>query len=243
MLRYFLRVEATYGASQASASLAAREATHCYAYVLGSLGDQLPGAEQSAISALDDADPELVLDAARALERQGSAGAEGALWARLRRFRQEWTGREDQLRRTPDHEGAESRAVAVEEALVSAIAKGHGWICGSDKLARLAGLASTERQRREIDRWIGYWNQPTALIQTFWSARRDPAFSLLQYDGLTEARLRTKLAQLPRGKRLAWQFWPQHPAMVSMTVQEACYARMRAVAGKHGLTLDKAGNP
>src|ERR1019366_7350283 len=92
MLRYFLRVAPDYGAQQVRASLSARKGTGCYRFLLQELGDRLPAAQQSAIEALDDPDPEVVQDAAIALGRWGTADAEAPLWARLERLHREWAG-------------------------------------------------------------------------------------------------------------------------------------------------------
>jgi hypothetical protein len=245
MLRYFLRVAPEYGAQQVRASLSARKETHCYIYLLQGLGDQLPPAQQSAIDALDDPDAELVQDAVLALGHWGSADAEGALWAKLRRFHQEWAGREEQLRATPDYRSPASRAAALEEGLVFAIGRGSNWICQPDKLARLAELTLTYSQRQAIEGWIKAWNEGPALIGSTWFPEDKPTFSVLQYGALTEDQLRAKLAQLPRGTQLLWQFWPpgQIAPPVTMEKQEAVYERMRAVAQQYGIALGKANHP
>jgi hypothetical protein len=242
MLRYFLRVDPGYGARQVTASLAARKDTHCYSYVLQDLGDEFPKAQQSAIEALDDSDPEVVQDAVLALRRRGSADAEEPLWARLRRFHQEWVGRESQLRQTPDYQSTGARGAALEQALVSAIAGGTGWICPPEKLARIAELTVTKRQAEQVESWIKQWKQGPAVINPSWFTEDNPTFSILQYDSLTEDGLRAKLAQFPRGMRLLWQFWQpgQISPPVSMTLQDALYERMRAIGEKNGVTLGKA---
>jgi hypothetical protein len=242
MLRYFLRVDPAYGAKQVIASLSTRKITHCYSMLLQSLGDEFPKAQQSAIEALDDSDPELVLNAVLALGRWGTADAEAALWTRLRGFRQEWGGREGQLRATPEYQRPSSRGAALEQALVSAIAGGSSWICPPDKLARLAELVSTKGQSQQIESWIKQWKQGTAPINPNWFPEDNRTFSVLQYDSLTEEQLRTKLAQFPRGTELRWQFWQpgQISPPVSMAVQEAVYERMRGVAAKNGVMLGKA---
>ncbi len=245
MLRYFLRVDSAYGAKQVSASLSSRKATHCYSHLLQSLGGQLPKVEQSAIQALDDPDPELVQDAVVALGRWGSADAEAALWARLRRFHQEWAGREDQLRLTPDYKSPGARAAALEQVLVTAIAGGTNWLCTPDKLSRLAGLVATKYQHEQIESLIEQWKPGRALINPTWFPEDNRTFSLVQYGALTEEQLRAKLAQFPRGTQLLWQFWQpaQIAPSVSMAVQEALYESIRSAAEKSGVTLGKANHP
>lgn len=242
MLRYFLRVDPAYGGRQVSASLQARTYTHCN--LLQSLRDEASKVQQSAIEALDDSDSELAQDAATALGHWGSADAEAALWTRLRRFHEEWAGRESELR-SPPVESPESRAVMLEQALVNAIATGSSWICPPGKLARLAELVSTRSQRQQIEDWTKPWKQESLGIHPTWSEDLTPAFSILQYSSLTEDQLRTKLAQLPRGTQLRWQFWPPGQIFppVSMEVQDAAFERMREVAAKNGATLVKINHP
>src|SRR5208283_3371178 len=103
ILRYFLRVAPEYGAEQVRAALAMRKDNGCYKYLLQALGDQIPAAQQSAIEALDDSDPDVVQDAVIALGRWGTADAEAPLWARLERLHNEWAGRESEIRITPDY--------------------------------------------------------------------------------------------------------------------------------------------
>jgi hypothetical protein len=243
MLRYFLRVAPEYGASQVSASLNAGKDTACYRTLLSDLGAQLPQAQQSAIDAMDDPDPLLVVDAVAALRKWGSKEAEAALWARLERFHTEWAGREDQLRSAQFSQSAEViHGATLEQALAWAIAKGTNWSCPPDKLARLAGMVHAKAQVAEIEGWSQQWKGGSASINPTWFPEDSPTFWLLQYDGLTEEQLRAKIAQLPRGMQLEWQFWKagQISPAVSMEKQEAVYERVRAVAEEHGVVLGKA---
>jgi hypothetical protein len=245
MLRYVLRVDAAYGAEQVRASMNSRKDTHCYSQLFQSLGDELPAAQESAITALNDSDPEVTQDAVIALGRWGSSEAETPLWSRLERFHKEWTGREGELRITPDYQSPGSRGAALEQALVRAIAAGTGWICPPDKLERLNNLSWMEAQKRQIESWIKQWNSGPARISSPWFPEDSPPFSVLQYDGMTEEQLRTKLGQLPRGTQLLWQFWQprQISPPVSMEKQEAAYERIRTLAQSYGITLTPLNHP
>ena len=243
MLRYFLRVDSQYGVKQLSAALSGWEHADCRRRLLTDLAGELPKVQPRAIQALDDPDFELAANAAGALARWGSADAEPALWARLQRFHQEWAGREDQLHFGPDHDSPGYRAAALESALVRAIAEGASWICPADKLARLAALVHTKEVRRQIEIEIGQWKQP-AVVNAGWSPAR-PTFTVLQYSSLTEEQFLAKLAQLPKGTRLVWQFWPpgQISPLVTVAMQDALYERIRTIAEKNGLTLGKTNHP
>src|SRR5258705_6601009 len=112
----------------------------------------LPNVELLAISALDDTDLEVANDAALALGHWGTTSAEAAVWARLKRFHQEWQGRGGELRATPPYNDPIARATALESTLVNSIATGTNWICGPDKLAQVSSLASP-RQQMQVATW------------------------------------------------------------------------------------------
>jgi hypothetical protein len=77
-----------------------------------------------------------------------------------------------------------------------------------------------------------------------WFLEDNPSFSVLQYEAITGDQLRAKVEQPPRGTELRWQFWQpgQISPPVSMAKQEEVYERLRAVAEKHGIPLEKATN-
>jgi hypothetical protein len=241
MLRYLLRVAPEEGVTDIRAVLQARENTGCFRFVLGEIGAGLPQAQQSAIEALDDPDPEVVLDAARALETWGTPDAEAVLWQRLERFHHEWEGRADELRYSPEYESPGPRGLTLEQTLVAAIGKGKSWLCPPDKLARLSRLVWTKSQKEQVDGWIKQWNQRPVVIGPAWFAEGKPRFSLYQYDQLTTDTLCEKIAQLPRGTQLRWQSLEN--ASVSAADQEALYDHVRAAAAEHGIALEKFTQP
>lgn len=245
MLRYFLRVDPAYGTQQVAASLSARKDTGCYRSLLQELGVELPKAQQSAIDALDDSDPDVVQDAVLALGHRGSSEAEAALWVRLQHFHSQWAGHEDQLRSTPDYQSPGSRGAALEQGLAFAIAKGTNWMSPPAKLTRLAELLWNQGDRLQVEGWIKQWKQGPALINPTWFPEDNPTFAVLQYEALTEDELRAKLTQFPRGTQLRWQFWQpgQISPPVSLAKQEALYERLRAIAEQHGVVLGKANEP
>ncbi|HZU25571.1 MAG TPA: hypothetical protein VFA04_08615 [Bryobacteraceae bacterium] len=239
MLRYFLRVDPDLGAREVTAAMRERKDTGCYQYQLQELGAELPKLQQIAIDALDDADPEVARNAAEALQKWGGADAEPALWARLRRFHEEWAGQNEQLRSAPPYDDAGSRAVMLEVALASAIGMGANWICGPDKLARLHALVWTKQVAQQVEAWAGMWKQGAPVINPAWFPDDTLRFSVLQYDALNEEQLLAKVAQLPSGTHLTWQFYApgQISPPVSLEKQEAVYQRVRTAAAQHGLVI------
>lgn len=244
MLRYFLRLEPEFGAKAVEASLAARKVTGCYHFPLQGLGDALPKVEPLAISALDDTDLEVAKDAALALGHWGTASAEVALWARLKRFHQEWQGREGELRATPPYRDPIARATALESTLVNSIATGTNWICGPEKLAQLSALASP-RQQIQVATWSKQWAEGQALILPNWYPEDRLSFGVLQYSNLDEPEFTAKLSQLPGGMRLYFQIWQagQISPPVSMEKQEAVFERLRSHAAQFGVTIEKKSDP
>jgi hypothetical protein len=244
MLRYFLRLDPEFGVRAVQASLAARKATGCYSTVLQEMGKALPKVQQVAIGALDDQDLAVANDAALALGRWGTAKAEPALWARLKRFHEEWQGREDELRSKPDYQSAVSRATAFESTLVGSIATGTNWICGPEKLERLRALASPRQQLR-ISAWRKEWERGEALILPNWFPEDQLSFGVLQYSNLDEEQFRAKLSQMPPGMKLYFQIWKpgQISPRVSMEKQEAEFQALRNYAEQFGVEVEEKSGP
>jgi hypothetical protein len=212
--------------------------------VLQEMGKALPKVQQVAIGALDDQDLAVANDAALALGRWGTAKAEPALWARLKRFHEEWQGREDQLRSKPDYQSAVSRATAFESTLVGSIATGTNWICGPEKLERLRALASPRQQLR-ISAWRKEWERGEALILPNWFPEDQLSFGVLQYSNLDEEQFRAKLSQMPAGMKLYFQIWKpgQISPRVSMEKQEAEFQALRNYAEQFGVEIEEKSGP
>jgi hypothetical protein len=244
MLRYFFRIEPEFGAKAVEVSLAARKVTGCYHFLLGDLGDNLPKVEPIAINALDDTDLEVANNAAAALGHWGTASAEAALWARLKRFHQQWQGREGELRAAPPYTDSIARATALESTLVNSIATGTNWICDPKKLAQLSALASP-RQQIQVEAWSKQWAQGQALVLPNWYPEERLTFGMLQYSNLDEQQFRTKLSQLPAGMKLYFQIWKpgQISPPVSMEKQETVFQALRSHAGQFGVTIEKKSDP
>jgi hypothetical protein len=244
MLRYFLRVDPEFGTKMVQASLAQRKATGCYRMLLQDLGSSLPKVEPLAISALDDSDLEVANDAALALGKWGTAKAEAALWARLKRFHQEWKARQGELRVTPDYNSPIERATALESTLVNSIATGTNWICSPEKLERLRELASP-RQQMQISQWSKQWDRGEALILPNWYPEDRLSFGVLQYSNLDEEQFRAKLSQMPKGTKLQFQIWKpgQISPPVSMEKQDAVCRSLQAYAAQFGVTIEQKSDP
>jgi len=244
ILRYFLRVSPEFGVNEVQASLAARKVTGCYRMLLQDMGKSLPKVEQVAIGALDDPDLEVANDATLALGRWGTTSAEPALWTRLKRFHQEWQGREGELRITPDYNSPVAHATALESTLVNSIATGTNWICGPEKLEQLRALASP-RQQLQVETWIKEWQHGGAVINPNWFPEDQLSFGVLQYSNLDETQFRGKLSQMPAGTKFYFQVWKpgQISPPVSMERQEAVLQALRKHAVQYGVTIEEKSDP
>jgi hypothetical protein len=244
MLRYFLKFEPDFGVQAVKASLAARKVTGCYHFLLQELGDALPKVEPLAVNALDDADLEVANDAALALGRFGTAKAEAALWARLKRFHREWQGREGELRERPPYTDPIGRATALESTIVNSIATGTSWLCGPEKFAQLSALASP-RQQIQVETWSNEWARGQALILPNGYPEDHLTFGILQYSNLDEQQFKAKLSQLPQGMKLYFQIWKpgQISPPVSVQRQEAEFQSLRDYGAQFGVTIEAKSDP
>ena len=78
-------------------------------------------------------------------------------------------------------------------------------------------------------------------IDANWFPEDRPTFSVLQYSGLTESQLRTKVEQLPHDIDLQWRFWNSGGPTIER--QEQVYERVRADAAAHGIVIIQTDRP
>jgi hypothetical protein len=102
LLAYCLRVDASGSTGLIRRAVTARgkDNTRCYPNIFREVGGlhTSPELEKLAIEFLDDADAEVVIDAATMLGQNGSVDAEEALWRRFEKWHREWNGREQELK-------------------------------------------------------------------------------------------------------------------------------------------------
>jgi hypothetical protein len=166
------------------------------------------------------------------------------LWKRLKRFRQEWQGRDGELRVAPPYTDPISRAIALESTLVNSIATGASWICGPEKLVQLKALASPQQQS-QVATWNTLWTEGQALILANYYPEDHLSFGLLQYSNLDEQQFKAKLSQLPRGMKLYFHIWKpgQISPPVSMEKQESMFRALRSYATQFGVSIETKSDP
>ena len=227
MLRYFLRVDRTYGVAQVVKALGQRQATGCYQFLLSDLKEALaiPELERLAISALDDPSPGVARNAAEALGRFGSAAAENALWTRLEKFQALWKDRRDELRLGPGGSGLAAEGM-IEYALINALSRGEAWVSGTEKLERLKGMVSPWRQT-ELAGSLADWQRAQFTLSMNWLPDGRFRYNVGAYSGESVDQLARKLRQFPSGTQITLTLSPEveerHRAEVA-TVRQAAEA-------------------
>ena len=191
LLAYFLRVAPAVGIDYVKQTLAIREGfPRCYEQLLRQVAPlQMSSAlEEIAISALDDKDTSVVLDAAVVLGEFGGAGAEKALWRRLEKSHESL---QDQSEK-PTHDQKR-----IETALSEALSRGRSWLADPEKLKRAHELCVTRECQAEVERIIDRWDQRVTINTTRFD--EELILGVAQYEFKTVDLLKQKLLQFPRG--------------------------------------------
>lgn len=233
MIRYFIRVDPANAVGKIDDLLQRESTSGCVANVFLDLEERLPVVQSAALRALDNPNPWVVRDAANALGRYGTSDAEGALWARLERQHKMLVARASKSKQ--DQAGMDDQ-IYVSEDLVDAIGTGVAWLCPPEKLARLKELTDTDSERQYIEMWTNAWKDDPPTVTPMWHDETSLEFVFLPEFNLTEAQLRTRLAQFPRGTKVVWQIW--NPSFVRQSVQRAEFEKFQSWAKPLGVTID-----
>jgi len=159
--------------------------------------------EKLAIEFLDDADPEVVVDAVTMLGQQGSADAEEALWRRFEKWRREWNGREQDLRTDFHDDNPVRLQTRLERALRTALSGSPEWLADLKKLERLKSLCVTQSEREQVDHMIQGWSGEIQ-IRFFPDENEWGRADVAHYTLRSLSALKKKLAQFPNGTVFKW---------------------------------------
>lgn len=232
LLRYFLRVSPEYGVARVKDAAGVR-GTGCYREVFTRLEEyvRLPKVEPIAIHALDDPLPEVVRDAAEALRKYGSAKAEVALWARLKKFHEQWKGREGELQNRLDMPQELAAQSGLEQALVQSITDAQAWLVSDEEIERLKELVSPQEQS-QLDNLLAEMRQGTYPVTLIFMPNGKMQYVVGRYAGNGMAALKEKLAEFAAGTRFE----------SSTTIAEhgrhaAEFDELKAAAAADGLSL------
>jgi hypothetical protein len=208
LLAYCLRIDAagTIGLIGRAVTARGNENTRCYTNVFRSVGELHtdPELEKLAIEFLDDADPEVVIDAATMLGQNGSDGAEDALWRRFEKWHREWNGREGELKVDFHDDNPIRLQTGIEQALRMALSNSPAWLADLKKLERLKSLCVTQNEGQQVDHLIREWSGEIPIrfspAENEWGSAEVAHYSLRSLSALKK-----KLAQFPNGAVFRWQ--------------------------------------
>jgi hypothetical protein len=237
LLAYCLRVDSSSTIPLIRRAVQARVDTHCYDGVLRGVGELQYNTELEslAVEFLNDPDPEVVIDAAALLGQRGSAAVETALWQRLEKWQQEWSGRAAELRGNLRYDEPAGKQHMLEVTLRRALAEAPGWLMDAKKLERLARLCVSAQDRAEVERmkqaWDGVISIGFAPSDSGWGSAEVAHYRL---DSL--AALKNKLAQFPRGTRFKWQ--PYNEGQLEEE-KEKLFLGLKAFLAERGMRLEK----
>src|SRR5262245_23489613 len=207
LLAYCLRVDASGSIEPIRRALTARGKgnTKCYPNVFRSVAEfhTSPELEKLAIEFLDDADPEVVIDAATMLGQYGSAEAEEALWRRFEKWSREWNGREQELKADFHNDNTIRLQTGLEQALRMALSDSPAWLADLKKLERLRSLCVTQSERQQVDSLI-QWLSGEIPIRFFPAEEEVGSGHVGAYNLRSLSALKKKLAQFPRGAVFKW---------------------------------------
>jgi hypothetical protein len=208
LLAYCLRIDAAGGIGLIRRAVTARGKgnTRCYPDIFREVGGlhTSPELEKLAIEFLDDADPEVVVDAATMLGQSGSADAEEALWRRFEKWHREWNGRGQELKVDFHDDNPIRLQRGLEQALRTALSDSPAWLADLKKLERLRSLCVTQGEREQADRLIQGWSVEIPIrfspAENEWGSA-----DVAHYNLRSLSALKKKLEQFPKGAVFKWE--------------------------------------
>ncbi|PYU65936.1 MAG: hypothetical protein DMG56_01775 [Acidobacteria bacterium] len=221
---YFLRVDVNYGVKR----LEKKPPTGCMTNALRAITKmQLwTEVEPAIIARLNDADLNWARQAAETLAKYGSKQAEKALWDRLRKFHEQWSGRGNELSMRPGLRSDANEAIGFQFGLVEAIGKAPAWLLTDDEITELENM-TLGQERDNVKQW--HWKSTVNVNVSF--AGDQIISSMNQYTATDVSSLKAKLAQYPSGTKLWLNIFgsPEHVASVHATITD--------IAAEHGFEL------
>lgn len=192
-----------------------------------------PVLEELAIRSLDDADPQVVANAAGYLGLYGSADAEQALWICYEDWSRNWSGRDSELRFIPGKENPDLWDANLGQSLAHALASGVSWLADGPKLRRIEALGVGPNIQQEMEQDIHAWRRQPLAINCIDS--EPPSFSVAQYELRSLKALKTKLAEFPRGTK----FFLALPEANATADELATLQQVLNLASEDGFTVTR----
>lgn len=240
LLAYSLRLSPDDGLPLVREALSRRSGTGCYRSVLKNVADlhSHPGLAALATEALEDADPEVVRNAAETLQDHGTAEAKGALWNQLtQRYAQAVRqGRDPADRRLSELSRSGWR---TQRALADALADGQGWRLDLDELSRLRDHVHEADRQQLTTRMRQAMLAPVIRVGRIGPSERLD-FWVEPYHPGSLTRLQQKLLQFPAGTRFGW-----YSSLPPDREEEEAelFALLQRFLRRHGMDLAGDGPP
>jgi hypothetical protein len=191
-----------------------------------------PVLQRRAIAALDDPDPEIVIDAIKTLGQQGTPDALPALRAAFQRWHAVWNDRPAELSYRYAVDRPNAKQGMVEDAFRQAIGAGQGWLTRADGLRDLQSLCVTDTCRQQTANMIR--TDDTRIV--LWTVDADDIdIGLAQYRFSSIRALKAMLARYPRGTAFVVEGDPSTRASASAVI-----ADLSTFAAPHGLSISAA---
>lgn len=232
-LAYFLRADPALGRTQLDRALAQRTLTGCYRSTLDGVAAlrMTPALEGTAIAHLEDADPDVVSSAIKAVGDYGSAAAREPLRQHFERWHGAWKERPDDVRVTQIFDATKAARGMVESAFIRALGRARGWLTSKSELVDLRALCVTDNCRMQADQFIQ--SADSRIIRLLRANSRDDGFiQLAQYEFYSMPPLEEKLAQFPKGTSFTIETGSLDPQTAAPFV-----ADIRKAAAASGMTV------
>jgi hypothetical protein len=235
LLAYFLRADEDFGIEMLNKALGAREKTRCYANALTSAvtAPMSPGLKQLVIDALDDKNEDVMSQAAEVLSTYGEAANKTKVKARIRQQLDQWRAE----KRNPDADISSENSVQLgyfSQKLLYNYAHALAWFNSEAELREVEDFCPDEQCREQAR----IWTSSAGTEITFHGSGDEnakPSFRVAQYDQLTLADLKTKLAQFPNGSTFTWQSESGGPGR-----EDELFNELKDYLAGHGMKLATA---
>lgn len=204
IVTYFVRVFPGNGPGQGTEvlnqAMADREGRGCHHSLLGQISFIVwnPAIEQAALTSLNDSDPEVAASAAQVLSRNGSAGVEEHIWARLERYHRQWRGRLEELQGPTGWADGPSPEGRLGNILAESLVEAKSWLMDGRRRERLRSLCLSEYCRELAARDPA---KGTVLITAIGDSQ---GYRVARYATPDLEGLKAKLSQYPSGSDFSW---------------------------------------
>lgn len=232
LLAYFLRVEPSIGREYLNEALAARDGyPRCFESTLKNVAQLHMSAdvEVVATAALDDADSDVVSNAAEVLKNYGSADAEKALWQRLEKWHAALPSESQDL----------DKLDTGGKVLRNALSGGQAWLSNPAKLERLLDFCLTEKGCEEIDKAIRTWSY--GVYVGFNLADEPSSISVAHYVFPSIDALKQKLLQFPKGTLFTWR--THGSTRGEDSAAQRLFQQLKTHLEENGMKLEQVSEP